>query len=89
MTSDAAQTLTAALAPDGKSSWGRIALAAAAALIGVVAFLVVAAAAVAVAIVGAVVAAIAMIGRKPARRAPEGVLEGRRTADGWTVEPAR
>ncbi|MFZ4601209.1 MAG: hypothetical protein ACOYM8_02055 [Caulobacterales bacterium] len=89
MTSDAAQTLTASPARDGKSSWARFALAGAAALIGVAAFLVVAAAAVAVAIVGAVVAAIAMFGRKPARRAPQSVLEGRRTADGWTVEPAR
>jgi hypothetical protein len=75
-----------------KPLWSRIILAAAAAFVGMAAVVVVAAAAVSVAVVGAVVAAIAMIGRA-GRRAPaaatDGVIEARRTPQGWTAEPAR
>jgi hypothetical protein len=83
------------VAPQGatqKPPWSRIALAVAAAFVGMAAIVVVAAAAVSVAVIGAVVAAIAMIGRG-GRRSPtvaaDGVIEARRTPQGWTAEPAR
>ena len=70
-------------------SWARIALTGLAACIGLAAFAIVAAFAVAVAIVGGLAAAIALAGRRGGSRAAPPLLEGRRTADGWTVEPAR
>lgn len=72
-------------------SWTRVIVTGVAAVLGLAAFAFVAAAALAVALVGAVVAAIALIGRSTRRRrsSAPGLLEGRRTADGWTVEPAR
>lgn len=70
-------------------SWTRILVTGVAAVLGLAAFVFVAAAALAVALVGAVVAAIALIGRGGRRPSTPGLLEGRRTADGWTAEPAR
>ncbi|MBU6371298.1 MAG: hypothetical protein KJS97_01105 [Alphaproteobacteria bacterium] len=75
--------------PAGGSSVLRLLVTGVAALVGLAAFVFVAAAALAVALVGAVVAAIALIGRSSRRTSTPGLLEGRRTADGWTVEPAR
>jgi len=69
-------------------SWVRMFLAGVAAVAGVFAFAVVAAAAMAIAIVGGLVALVAVSAR-PSRRTAPPLLEGRRTPDGWTVEPAR
>ncbi len=71
------------------ASWPRMLVTGVAAIVGLAAFVFVAAAAVAVALVGAVVAAIALLGRGHRRSSAPGLLEGRRTADGWTAEPAR
>jgi len=72
-----------------RPSFWRAAATAFAVALGAVAFAMVAAAALTVALVGAGAAAITLLVRGARRRRPSAVLEARRTADGWTAEPAR